>query len=99
MINQATKAITHIYPKGSLLKSDPGGWPTEPLWPVAPVIVISEKATISPDPSVPQNFVDIDVVYTVTAEDGSTLIYTVRAEREAQNGGEEPNDENPSIIK
>lgn len=41
-----------------------------------PEIIISDKATISPDSGIDQNFTN-PVIYTVTAEDGSTVQYTV----------------------
>ncbi len=44
---------------------------------LTPVIKVSPHATISPDPSVPQNFNE-PVVYTVTAHDGTQVQYTVK---------------------
>lgn len=41
-----------------------------------PSIVVSDKATISPASDVPQDF-SVPVEYTVTAEDGTTKMYTV----------------------
>src|SRR5690606_7242674 len=41
-----------------------------------PEITISGGATISPDPSVPQNF-NNRVTYTVTAQDGTQRVYTI----------------------
>jgi len=43
---------------------------------VAPIITISDGATISPDSSEPQNF-NSDIQYTVTAEDQTSNVYTV----------------------
>ena len=43
---------------------------------LAPTIVVSDKATVSPASGVAQNFTN-SVNYTVTAEDGSTQVYTV----------------------
>ncbi len=43
---------------------------------LTPRIAISEKATISPESDVPQDF-SSPIVYTVTAEDGTTETYTV----------------------
>ena len=43
-----------------------------------PTIVVSDKATVSPGSMEPQDFKD-SVLYTVTAEDGSTKEYTVTA--------------------
>ncbi len=42
-----------------------------------PSIVVSPHATVSPDPSIPQNF-NNPVVYTVTADDGTKVGYTVQ---------------------
>ena len=43
---------------------------------LAPTIVVSEKATVSPASGVAKDFSNA-VTYTVTAEDGSTQVYTV----------------------
>jgi hypothetical protein len=43
---------------------------------LTPTIVVSDKATVSPASLVPQDFTS-PVIYTVTAEDGSTWNYTV----------------------
>lgn len=43
---------------------------------VSPIIEVSENATISPNPSVPQDF-NSPVSYTVTAQDGTSNTYTV----------------------
>ena len=66
--------ITHLYKKTA-----PNVWEGEPTWSVVPVVTVSPKADYSPKTA--QNFVDGSVVYTVTAEDGSTKTYTVKAER------------------
>jgi len=71
--------ITYTYPK-----SGPDAWLTEPTWPVEPKIEISPKAKISPLASEKKTFVNAngtsaDVKYTVTAEDGTTKTYTVKA--------------------
>ncbi len=42
---------------------------------------ISEKAQISPDPTVARDYTN-PVLYTVTAEDGTTQVYTVKAEEQ-----------------
>ncbi len=42
-----------------------------------PVIVISENATITPDPSIPQNFYNNPIEYTVTSLLGSERTYVV----------------------
>lgn len=41
-----------------------------------PSLTVSDYATISPDPTIPQNF-ETPVTYTVTAENGTTSTYTV----------------------
>ena len=66
--------ITYLYPKTA-----PNVWEGEPTWSVVPVVTVSPKADYSPKTA--QNFVDGSVIYTVTAEDGSTKTYTVKAER------------------
>jgi hypothetical protein len=43
-----------------------------------PLVVVSPLATVSPAPGTPQNFTN-PVLYTVTAEDGSSQVYTVTA--------------------
>lgn len=43
----------------------------------SPNVVISPHATITPDPSIPQNF-NGPVTYTVTAHDGTQIQYTVK---------------------
>lgn len=43
---------------------------------IAPAITVSDKATISPDPSIPQDFSQ-PVKYTVTAENGEQREYTI----------------------
>ena len=45
---------------------------------LAPILSVSEYATISPDPTIPQNF-EVPVTYTVTAENGDKREYTVIA--------------------
>lgn len=44
---------------------------------IIPEIQISEKATVFPDPSIPQNF-NQSVEYIITAENGDKAIYTVK---------------------
>lgn len=63
-INEMGKIIQLELPSGSSLTS------------LSPTIVISEKATISPKSTVATNFA-APVIYTVTAEDGSTIQYSV----------------------
>lgn len=52
---------------------------------LAPVIIVSEKASVSPASGLPQNFTT-PVTYIVTAEDGSQAVYTVTVTVD-QNGG------------
>ena len=61
-----------------------------------PTIVISDKASISPNNSVAQNFSNI-VTYTVTAEDGSMQNYTVDV-RVMPDSIPPPTDTNPPSI-
>ena len=49
---------------------------------LTPTITVSEKATINPASGVVQNFTN-PVTYTVTAEDGSTKTFTVKAATDA----------------
>lgn len=62
-INETTKTITAEVPYGTNISS------------LSPTIKISEDATISPN--TPQNFTN-PVKYTVTAEDGTKIEYTVQ---------------------
>ena len=65
-----------FYPKMS-----ENNWGAFPVTPVAPSKVeISPKASISPPITEAQDF-EKGVTYTVTAEDGSTQTFTVRAQR------------------
>jgi len=64
IIDEAQKTITFQLDKGTIVTA------------LTPVITVSEKATVSPASGVPQNFTS-PVVYTVTAENGSTQKYTV----------------------
>ena len=43
---------------------------------LVPIIVVSEKAMVSPGSGVPMNYTE-PVLYTVTAEDGSQALYTI----------------------
>lgn len=52
---------------------------------LVPVIIVSEKASVSPASGLPQNFTN-PVTYIVTAEDGSQAVYTVTVTVD-QNGG------------
>jgi hypothetical protein len=45
---------------------------------LSPIISVSEHATITPDPTIPQNF-EVPVIYTITAENGEEKEYTVMA--------------------
>ncbi|MDO8659269.1 MAG: DUF5018 domain-containing protein, partial [Candidatus Parcubacteria bacterium] len=47
---------------------------------IAPIILLSDKATVSPNSNVAQDFTN-PMVYTVTAEDGSTQTYTVTVKK------------------
>ena len=60
--------ITATYPKGTNVSN------------LAPVIEVSEKATVEPKSGVAKDFSDNQAVsYTVTAENGKTKTYTARA--------------------
>ncbi|MBQ4819859.1 leucine-rich repeat domain-containing protein [Aquimarina sp. MMG016] len=65
-INEETKTITALVPSGTAVTS------------LLPDVVVSEKATISPGSGIAQDFSN-PVVYTVTAENGSTQDYNVEA--------------------
>ncbi len=64
VINEAGKSIKVDVPAGTDAAS------------LTPVIEVSPKATLNPASGVAQNFTN-PVTYTVTAEDGSTAVYTV----------------------
>jgi len=66
-IDQNTKTVSVKVPEGSDVKA------------LIPTIMVSEKATVSPASRVAQDFTN-PVVYTVTAEDGSFVKYTVTVE-------------------
>ena len=68
--------ITHLYPKTA--ESTWTGWVTMPAAPSK--VVLSPSATISPPATTPLDFLQ-EQTYTVTAEDGSTQTYKVKAER------------------
>ena len=78
-INQSTRQITHHYPKTSAdtWTALPSGWPNL----TATVVLKDPKATISPNPSTPQNY-QTGGSFTVTAEDGTEKKYTVKASRD-----------------
>ena len=69
--------ITYIYGKTSENSWD--GWVSMPVTP-SKVELSSSKATIHPSVSAAQNF-ENGIEYTVTAEDGSTKTYMVKADR------------------
>jgi len=69
VINESAKSIKVDVPAGTDLTA------------LTPTIKVSEKATVSPASGVVQNFTN-PVVYTVTAEDGSTAKYTVTVEED-----------------
>jgi hypothetical protein len=61
--------ITYVYPTG-----------TNPATPLTPIIALSPGATVNPASGVVQNFfAETGVTYTVTAENGTTKTYTVKA--------------------
>jgi Domain of unknown function (DUF5018) len=63
-VDASTKAITATVPAGTDVTK------------LVPTITISDKATVSPATGVAQDF-SKEVSYTVTAEDGSTVVYKV----------------------
>jgi hypothetical protein len=63
-IDRTAKTITFTLPAGTDVTT------------LTPTITVSGKATVSPKSGVTQNFTNV-VTYTVTAEDGSTQVYTV----------------------
>ena len=69
IINEGAKTIAVEVPLGADIST------------LVPAITISDKATISPSSGVAQNFTN-PVIYTVTAEDGSTASYTVTVTEE-----------------
>jgi len=64
IINEVEKTITVKVAKGTTVTA------------LVPTITVSEKATVSPASGISQNFTN-PVIYTVTAEDGTTVTYTV----------------------
>jgi hypothetical protein len=52
---------------------------------ITPEIEISDYATITPDPMVPRDFSE-DVVFTVTAENGTERVWTIHTEKEKPEG-------------
>ena len=75
-INPNSSSIVYLYNKTA--KDTWEGWVSMPVAPSK--IVLSPKASINPLATAPQNF-ENGVDYTVTAEDGSTKTYRVKAER------------------
>ena len=73
-VNESTKTISYEYPKTA-----ENTWTGIPSGAVIPEVTVSPNADYAPKTA--QNFLDGSVVYTVTAEDGSTQTYTVRAQR------------------
>jgi hypothetical protein len=69
-IDTTAKTITALLPIGTDVTK------------LVPTITFSEKATVSPASGVAQNFTNV-VTYTVTAEDGSTKNYTIKAATDA----------------
>lgn len=74
VINEQAKTVIAVVPFGTNVTS------------LAPMIVISEKATVSPASGIPQNFTN-PVTYTVMAEDGSQAMYTVTVTVDSNGGG------------
>lgn len=66
VINEDTKTITLFYPLGADVTQ------------LVPMIEVSEGATVTPASGEPQDFTE-PVEYTVTASNGTTAVYTVRA--------------------
>ena len=64
VINESSKTITATVPYGTNVTA------------LAPTIIISDKASVSPASGISKNFTN-PVTYTVTAEDGSQANYTV----------------------
>lgn len=65
VINENSKTVSLVLPAGSMVQT--------------PTITVSEGATVSPASGVEQDFSD-NVIYTVTAEDGSEVEYTIQAQ-------------------
>ena len=68
-IDASTKAITATVPAGTDVTK------------LVPTITISDKATVSPATGVAQDF-SKEVSYTVTAEDGGTVVYKVNVKKD-----------------
>ena len=73
VITENAKTIVAVVPAGTDVTA------------LVPIITVSEKATVSPASGMPVNFTD-PVVFTVTAEDGSTTTYVATVTVD-QNGG------------
>ena len=58
--------VSKVYPKGTVVNN------------LSPTIKVSEGAKVSPASGAPQDF-SVDVIYTVTAENGKTKTYTAKA--------------------
>jgi uncharacterized protein (TIGR02145 family) len=74
VIDESAKSITVNVPAGTVVTA------------LTPTIKVSEKATVSPSSGVVQNFTN-PVKYIVTAENGSTAIYTVAVMVDSSGGG------------
>ncbi|MEY4540955.1 MAG: hypothetical protein RLZZ306_2712 [Bacteroidota bacterium] len=72
-IDASTKAVTATVPAATDLTK------------LVPTITISDKATVSPATGVAQDF-SKEVSYTVTAEDGGTMVWKVNVKKEAVTG-------------
>ena len=80
--HKSGSSFTYTYPKDA-----PNTWkPPVPNWPAAPTIEISKNATILPSAETKQNFEAAAVTYTVTAENGTTATFTVKADRSTEIG-------------
>lgn len=75
-VDQTNYAITLDFPFGTDISN------------LNTFIVVSPEATVSPGSGAPQNFTN-PVIYTVTAQDGSTQNYTVNANILPKEGGSE----------
>ena len=68
--------ITHLYPKPS--ENTWTGWVSMPVAPSK--VTLSPGAKLDPPATTPRDFLQ-EQTYTVTAEDGSTQVYKVKADR------------------
>jgi len=67
------------------VKASENFWTGMPTWPASPSVTISEGATYEPKSA---DFLDKEVIFTVTAEDGKTKkTYKVKATKDPYVGG------------